>query len=177
MGPARYRVGEPRGGRVEPPIPTVTVLKGRADADADGMVEALVRALVDAGHRPALLWTERTDTLAPSVVTTATSAWLFPDGLREAASRAAVARYAHLGEDAEADAARALFHELGCSHAVLDGRLLGVVAPHLSVMVVGDGPGALVPDAAPFAESCDMEVFAPSDLLAVALVRSLNHRV
>lgn len=173
----RYRVTAPPGGRFEPTIPTVAVLKGRADADADGMVEALVRALFDAGHRPALLWTERTDTLAPEVVTTATSAWLFPEGLREAASRSVVARYAHLGEGAETGAVRALFHDLsGCTHAVLDGRLLGVVTPHLSVMVVGDGPGALIPDAAPFADACDMEIFAPSDLLAVALVRSLNHR-
>lgn len=167
----------PRGDRTEPPIPVVAVLGQSPAADVPGMVAALLRALRARSDRPALLWSERTDTLPAGVVTTASSAMLFPDALREAAGLAHLARIAHLGAGAEAEAGGRLFAELeDCTHAILDGRLLGVVKAHVAVLVTTDDLTPPTPEAEALRRDCDVEVYQPTDTVAVALLRSLDRR-
>lgn len=166
----------PRGARLAPPVPTVAVLAARPDADAEGLVVALARTLATRGERPALLWTERTDTLDAGVVTTATSAALLPDALRPAAELCRVARIAHLGAGGEARAAEALFEGLDATHALLDGRMLGAVRAHLGVFVVGDGMGDDPPLVRALRDLCDVEVNEPSTAVAEALLRALARR-
>ena len=158
-------------------VPSVAVLRARPDADLEGMVGHLVRAIAMRGGRAALLWSERTDALEPGVVTVAESEALFPDALREAAGAAHLRRIAHLGLGGEERAVALLQASLGaCTHAVIDGRLLSALRPTLGVLVTGDGFGddpAFVAAARP---RCDTEVYAPSDAIATALLRALDRR-
>ncbi len=167
----------PRGARVEPPVPTVAVLAARPDADAHALVLLLARMLLTHGARPALLWTERTDAFEPGVVTTATSAALFPDALQAAATTCHVARIAHVGPGGEPEAARHLFEDLGgATHAILDGRMLVAARATLGVFVVGDGMGADPPAVRALRDCCDVEVNEPSVAVAEAILRALARR-
>lgn len=167
----------PRGARVRPTIPTVAVLKARREADAEGLVLALVHRIVATGGRPALLWCARTDALADGVVSVATSAELFPPELVEAARAATLARLAHMGAGAETRAARLLLADLGgATHAVIDGSLLGVVRAHLAVLVTGDEIGPELPIATALRRLCDVEVNAPGEVIATALILALGRR-
>ncbi len=160
-----------------PPLRVVALLGARPGADVAGLCLALVRAIHAHDGAAALLWTERTDALDAAVVTTATSPALFPDSLQPAASEARVARIAHLGEGAELEGAARLFEALdGCTHAVLDGRMLATVKAHLGVFVVGDGMGGDPPAVHALRDCCDVEVNEPSVAVAEALLRALNHR-
>jgi hypothetical protein len=142
------------------------------------MVDLLVRVIAAHAGRPALLWTERTDTLDAGVATTATAAALFPDALQAAAAASHVARIAHLGEGAELEAAAHLFDDLdGVTHAVLDGRMLGAVQAHLGVVVVGDGMGDDPPFVRALRDCYHIEVNEPSVAVAEALLRALARRV
>lgn len=153
------------------------MLGARPDADVEGLVAALVQAIASHGGRAALLWTELTDTLDPGVVTTATTPALFPDRLQGAASAASVARITHVGEGAEGRAADDLLRDLGaCTHAVLDGRMLGTVKAHLGVFVVGDGMGDDPPAVRALRDLCDVEVNEPSVAVAEAILRALARR-
>lgn len=175
--PPLHEVNLPRGDRYDPELPTVAVLAARPDADADSLVLLLARMLLTHGARPALLWTERTDTFAPGVVTTATSGALFPDALQAAAATCHLARIAHVGPGAEMEAARHLFDDLqGATHAILDGRMLGVVNAALGVFVVGDGMGADPPLVRALRDCCDVEVNEPSAAVAEAILRALARR-
>ena len=144
---------------------------------AAALVLLLSRMFLTHGARPALLWTERTDTFAPGVVTTATSAALFPDRLQAAAETCHLARIAHVGPGGEAEAARSLFDDLAtATHAILDGRMLGVVNATLGVFVVGDGMGVDPPLVRALRDSCDVEVNEPSVAVAEAILRALARR-
>jgi hypothetical protein len=155
----------------------VAVLAARSDAAADALVFLLARTLLTHGARPALLWTERTDTFNPGVVTTATSAALFPDKLQAAAAQCHLARIAHIGPGAETEAARHLFDDLrGATHAILDGRMLGVVRATLGVFVVGDGIGEDPPLVGSLRDCCDVEVNEPSVAVAEGILRALARR-
>ncbi len=159
------------------PLPAVAVLRARPDADLEGLVGHLVRAIALRGGRAALLWSERTDALEPGVVTVAESEALFPDALREAAGAAHLRRIAHLGVGGEARAVALLQASLGaCTHAVVDGRLLSAMRPTLGVLVTGDGFGDDPPFVAAARPRCDTEVYAPSDAIATALLRALDRR-
>jgi hypothetical protein len=172
-----YETSLPRGDRLDPVLPTVAVLAARPDADAAALVLLLSRMFLTHGARPALLWTERTDTFAPGVVTTATSAALFPDRLQAAAETCHLARIAHVGPGGEAEAARCLFDDLAtATHAILDGRMLGVVNATLGVFVVGDGMGVDPPLVRALRDSCDVEVNEPSVAVAEAILRALARR-
>lgn len=158
-------------------VPSVAVLRARPDADLEGMVGHLVRAIAMRGGRAALLWSERTDALEPGVVTVAESEALFPDALREAAGAAHLRRIAHLGLGGEEKAVALLQASLGaCTHAVIDGRLLSALRPTLGVLVTGDGFGDDPPFVAAARPRCDTEVYAPSDAIATALLRALDRR-
>lgn len=167
----------PKVARIVPPVPTVALLAARPDADVEGMVKLLARVLVARDAHPALLWTERTHALDPSVVTVATSPALFPDKLLPAAQLCDVARIAHLGAGGEVQAAHVLFEDLGnVTHALLDGRMLGVVRATLGVFVVGDGMGDDPMAVQALRDSCDVEVNEPSVAVAEALLRALANR-
>ena len=158
-------------------MPAVAVLRARADADLEGLVAALVDVIQLRGGRAALLWSERTDALEADVVTVAESAALFPEGLREVAARAHRKRVAHLGFGAESAAVAQLAAALdGCTHAVVDGRLLAAVRPTLAVLVTGDGFGDDPPFVAAARPRCDTEVYAPSEAIAAALLIALDRR-
>jgi hypothetical protein len=58
----------------------------------------------------------------------------------------------------------------------VDGRLLGVLRAHVAVLVTGDPSGALLPEAQARRHLCDMEVDAPSEAIAVGLLRALARR-
>lgn len=159
------------------PLPTIAALRARVDADLESLVGHLVSAIQAKGGRAALLWSERTDALAPGIVTVAESAALFPDDLQRAAGEAHRRRIAHLGVGGEARAVELLREDLeGCTHAVLDGRLLSAVRPTLTVLVTGDGFGDDPPFIAAARPRCDTEVYAPSDAIALALLHALERR-
>ncbi len=175
--PPTYGTALPRDARFTPPIPVIAVLGARPGADVPGLVHALVRTLHAHDGAAALLWTERTDTLDAGVVTTVANPMLFPDALQPAASLARVARFAHIGEGGEPDAATSLFEDLaGATHAILDGRMLGVVRATLGVFVVGDGMGDDPPAVRALRDCCDVEVNEPGVAVAEALLRALKHR-
>ncbi len=175
--PPSYDLTRPRGQRVVPPVPVIALLAARPGADVEGLALALVRTITAHEGRPALLWTERTDALDAGVVTTATSAALFPDRLQSAAAQSRVARIAHLGAGGDALAAARLFEDLGdATHAVLDGRMLATVHAHLGVFVVGDGMGSDPPFVRALRDLCDVEVNEPSVAVAEALLRALERR-
>ncbi|MEZ4393869.1 MAG: hypothetical protein R3A48_22580 [Polyangiales bacterium] len=170
----------PPGGAVDVALPltSIAVLRARGDADLEALVGHLVSAIHARGGRAALLWSERTDALAPGIVTVAESAALFPDDLQHAARQAHRRRIAHLGAGGEARAVELLGEDLeGCTHAVLDGRLLSAVRPTLTVLVTGDGFGDDPPFIAAARPRCDTEVYAPSDAIALALLHALERRV
>lgn len=159
-------------------VPTIAVLRARADAELEALVAQLVRAIHAGGGRAALLWSERTDALAPGVVTVAESAELFPDALQASAREADCRRIAHLGLGGEARAAALLGESLeGCTHAIVDARLLSAMRPTLTVLVSGDGFGDDPPFVAAVESLCDTEVFAPSEAIALALLHALERRV
>lgn len=175
--PPSYAVDLPLGDRLDPPLPTVAVLAARPDADAAALVVLLARMLLTHGARPALLWTERTDAFDPGVVTTATSAVLLPDELQPAAAACHLARIAHVGPGGEREAARQLFADLGATtHAIVDGRMLGVVRASVGVFVVGDGMGSDPPLVRALRPCCDVEVNEPSAAVAEAILRALARR-
>ncbi|MFO0649692.1 MAG: hypothetical protein U0326_25975 [Polyangiales bacterium] len=172
-----YDTSLPRSDRLVPPMPVIALLAARPGVDVAGLALHLARAITAHGGRPALLWSERTDALDETVVTTATSAALFPDTLQSAAGEFPVARIAHLGAKGEAKAAACLFEDLqGSTHAVLDGRLLGAVKAHLGVFVVGDGMGDDPPMVKRLRDCCDVEVNEASFAVAEALLRALDRR-
>jgi hypothetical protein len=172
-----YDASLPRHGRLVPTIPVIALLAARPGVDVSGLALHLARAITAHEGRPALLWSERTDALDEGVVTTATSAALFPDTLQSTAGAFTVARIAHLGAKGDAKAAAALFEDLhGVTHAVLDGRLLGAVKAHLGVFIVGDGMGADPPEVKRLRDCCDVEVNEASVAVAEALLRALDRR-
>lgn len=175
--PPDYALPREGDALMELPLPTVAVLRARADADLESMVSALIEAVRVRGGRVALLWSERTDAIERGVVTVAESAALFPERLQAAAARAHRTRIAHLGLGAEPKAVSQLFEALdGCTHAVLDGRLLSAARPALTVLVSGDGFGEDAPFITAARPRCDTEVYAPSDAIAAALIRALERR-
>ncbi len=161
------------------PVTLVALLRTRSDVPWTAVAEFaqhLLEALTQRGDRPALLWSERVDTLPAGVFTVARSAAIFPEALREAAGKAVLARFAHLGAGAEYVAAEALVSDLApCTHALIDGRLLGVLEVHRSVALVGEGPGPWSPEAEALRARCDIELVDPGAVAAAALVRALPH--
>lgn len=134
----------------------------------------LLEALTQRGDRPAMLWCERVDTLPEGVFSVAQSAAIFPEALREAAAVTSLCRFAHLGAGAEHAAAEALLSDLeGCTHAVVYGRLLGVLEATRSVALVGEGPGPWSPEAEALRGRCDIELVDPGAVAAAALLRAL----
>jgi len=158
----------------------VALLRTRSDvswATVADFARHLLEALTQRGDRPALLWSERVDTLPAGVFSVAQSSAIFPEAWRETAAGAVVARFAHLGAGAEFATAEALVSELdGCTHAVVDGRLLGVLEVSRSVALVGEGPGPWSPEAEALRSRCDIELVEPGAVAAAALVRGLPQR-
>jgi hypothetical protein len=172
-----YDGTQPRHERFLPGIPTIAVLGARHDADVAGLLLSLAKAITAHEGAPALLWTDRTDTLEEGVVTVASGETLMPDALRKIVVEFRTARIAHLGYHAERKAAEALFDDLeGITHALVDGRILGAVKATLGVFVVGDGIGDDSPLVRSLRDVCDVEVNEPGAAVAEAILRAVARR-
>jgi hypothetical protein len=158
-------------------LPTLAILQARHDANAIGLVSATIQVMHQRGERPALLWLERTEALGDGVSTVASVPALFPEALRASAELAEVARMAHIGPNALAPAFRALIADLGAAdRIVMDGQLLAVARAHVAAIVTGDDIGPLLESAAPLRSLCDVEVFEPSEAIALGLALALERR-
>lgn len=165
----------PAGECLAPEFPTIAVLQCRDDAPVGRFVLNLLAAFHERGEAAALLWSERVDTLPDGVFTVAEPAALFPEALRAAAEFAPKARIAHVGAGAELEAAKALLHDLvGVSKIVMDGRMLGVMRAHRSVVVEGEGPGQWRPEAEALRARVEVELVDPGPVAATAVLRALD---
>lgn len=151
------------------------MLQARDDAPVGVFVLQLVRALREHGETALLLWSERVETLPDGVFTVGESSALFSDALRPAAEAAHHARIAHLGARAEEAAVGALLTDPGAATCiVVDGRLMGVLKPHRSVVVEGEGPVQWRPEAEALRDRVETELVDPGPVAAAAVVRALQ---